>query len=81
MTTDQLLLMFGVIVAAIAAYAPLRYSIHKDSAERARLQADDRRQAILDATGPLIDERNYWRERADELEKELREHQTRRPQP
>ena len=81
MTFDQALVIVGIIIAALAAYLPLRYSMHKDESERAEKQAAATRQAVIDATAPLAADRDYWRTRADEFEKELRDRTGRRPSP
>lgn len=73
MTLDQGLVLAGVLVAAIVGWAPLHYSIRKDARERARQHDDAIRQAVQDATAPLVADRDYWRGKADELERELRE--------
>ncbi|HEX5347858.1 MAG TPA: hypothetical protein VFW64_12290 [Pseudonocardiaceae bacterium] len=63
----------GVVVMALAAGVPVALSIRKDAREQAHQQADAVRQAVLDATAPLIADRDYWRARADRLDDELRQ--------
>lgn len=65
MSADRWIALAGVVIAALALWLPLWLSMRRDRTERAR-------QAVTDATGPLIAERDYLRQRVDQLEDQLR---------
>lgn len=71
MSADQWIALLGVIVALLGIAVPVGMSIRKDAREQAQQQAAATRQAVLDATAPLIAERDYWRARADKFADEL----------
>jgi hypothetical protein len=62
----------GIAVAGLGVGLPLRYSMRKDAAERAERNAEAIRQAVLDATAPLIADRDFYRNRVSQLEDQLR---------
>lgn len=78
MTVDQALVLATIIVGLLAIWVPLHYSMRKDTRERDEKQQNAVRQAVHDATAPLAADRDYWRNKADELERELRERGGRR---
>lgn len=72
MSAAMWIALIGVLIAFLGVAVPVGLSIRKDAREQAQQQAEATRQAVLDATAPLVADRDYWRARADQYADELR---------
>lgn len=72
MSADTWIAVAGVVMAGCSVALPLRYSIRKDKAERENANRESIRQAVKDATEPLIADRDFYRNRVSQLEDQLR---------
>jgi hypothetical protein len=79
MTAGVWIALIGVLIAFLGVAVPVALSIRKDAREQARQQAEATRQAVLDATTPIVADRDWWRsecsrrdDRIHQLEDELR---------
>lgn len=82
MQIDSVLTAIGLVIAVAAIYVPVRRQIHNDKVAAqtaAKKELNEAvAQAVKDKTDPLVaqlqertTERNYWRERADDLQDQL----------
>jgi hypothetical protein len=72
LSAGEWIALVGVLIAFLGVVVPVGLSIRKDAREQAQQQTEATRQAVLDATAPLVADRDYWRARADRFEDELR---------
>lgn len=78
MTFPDWIALASVIVIALAAYFPLRYTARKDEREQERANQHATRQAVADARAEfdrskaeLISDRDYWRALANERQAQI----------
>lgn len=78
MNVSNWIAVASVAVVALAAYIPLRYAARKDERDQERANRDATRRAVSEARAEfdkskaeLIADRDYWRQRAGDLQAQI----------